>query len=557
MGATMPQPAVFLDRDNTLIANVGDLGDPAQVQVIPGAAAALRALRDAGYRIVVVTNQGGVARGRFSEADVEAVNRRTARMLEEAAGRAGLIDRFYSCPFHPQGTVEQYRAEHPWRKPAPGMLLAAASDLDLDLEKSWLIGDQPRDVAAGRAAGCRTVLISSDPQAIHSAGPTAAAATMEAAVGIVLASGPNMLLSHMAAGPAPIPRDLERLAVLCPSWVGDTVMATPVLRAARQALPKARIVAASRPGLEALLAGLPWLDAILVAETKSVRGTLRMASLIRGEAPQAVLLLPNSFRAALVALLARAPRRVGYRRPGRAVLLTHALQSPPRRPPVAAITYYATLGAFALGLDRLDLRMELALTEADRAEAQRLLEGIVRPFVLLCPGANKPAKRWPAERFAQLAEALAKRGYRAVAAGSPAEAAVVAAVASAARVPVLDLVRRGVSLGGLKGIIAESAVVVSNDTGPRHIAAALRRPLVSLFGATDPRWTTLEGATERAVLAEPFLPEDLVADDQPDRCDISRIPVADVLAAIESLLSDRASPAPRAPAAAPASTPRE
>src|SRR5262245_266762 len=91
----MPHAAIFLDRDNTLIANDGDLGDPAQVRVLPGAAQALGALRDAGYRIVVVSNQGGVARGAFSEADVDAVNQRTARLLDAEAGRAGLIDRFY------------------------------------------------------------------------------------------------------------------------------------------------------------------------------------------------------------------------------------------------------------------------------------------------------------------------------------------------------------------------------------------------------------------------------------------------------------------------------
>jgi D,D-heptose 1,7-bisphosphate phosphatase len=181
-------PAVFIDRDNTLIVNDGDLGDPGRVRLVEGAAEGLRRLRAAGFRLVVVSNQGGVARGAFTEADVESVHRRIAGLLADATGRDDLIDAFYYCPFHPQGTVEAYRREHPWRKPQPGMLLAAASALDLDLPSSWLIGDQPRDVAAGRAAGCSTVLISGDRRAIEEAGATAVVTTLAEGADVVLAA---------------------------------------------------------------------------------------------------------------------------------------------------------------------------------------------------------------------------------------------------------------------------------------------------------------------------------------------------------------------------------
>ncbi len=156
--------AVFLDRDNTLIANDGDLGDPAQVVLIDGVADGLARLHAAGWRLIVVTNQGGVARGKYSEDDVDAVHQQIAAMIADVNDGDGLIERFYYCPFHPEGTVGKYRREHPWRKPSPGMLEQAASDLDLDLSASWLIGDASRDIEAGRAAGCRTVLVSSDSQ---------------------------------------------------------------------------------------------------------------------------------------------------------------------------------------------------------------------------------------------------------------------------------------------------------------------------------------------------------------------------------------------------------
>jgi D-glycero-D-manno-heptose 1,7-bisphosphate phosphatase len=152
------QPAVFLDRDNTLIHNDGDLGDPEQVRLIQGAASAIASLRGLGFRIVVVTNQGGVARGKYGEDDVRAVHDRLAQLVRDNANGA-LIDGFYFCPYHPQGSVQAYTREHEDRKPAPGMLLRAAEDLKLDLGQSWLIGDQERDVQAGAAAGVRTILL--------------------------------------------------------------------------------------------------------------------------------------------------------------------------------------------------------------------------------------------------------------------------------------------------------------------------------------------------------------------------------------------------------------
>lgn len=152
--------AAFLDRDNTIIENDGDLGDPSKVVLIQGAASAIASLRGLGYKIVVITNQGGVARGKYGEADVEAMHRRINEILHETSNTK--IDRFYYCPYHPEGTVEKYRREHPWRKPQPGMFLQAAKDMEIDLSQSWTIGDMMRDVEAGAAAGTRTILLHPD-----------------------------------------------------------------------------------------------------------------------------------------------------------------------------------------------------------------------------------------------------------------------------------------------------------------------------------------------------------------------------------------------------------
>ncbi|MBB6430933.1 D-glycero-alpha-D-manno-heptose-1,7-bisphosphate 7-phosphatase [Algisphaera agarilytica] len=157
----MKRPAVFLDRDNTIIHNDGDLGDPEEVKLIQGVASAIASVCGLGYKVVVVTNQGGVARGKYGEEDVDAVHDRIEEVIRERANGAR-IDAFYFCPFHPQGTVARYKKEHPTRKPKPGMLLQAAEDLDLDLSQSWMVGDALRDIEAGAAAGCRTVLLQAD-----------------------------------------------------------------------------------------------------------------------------------------------------------------------------------------------------------------------------------------------------------------------------------------------------------------------------------------------------------------------------------------------------------
>lgn len=153
----MKRPAVFLDRDNTLIVSDGYLGDPAKVVLIEGAADLIAAVRGLGYAVVVVSNQSGIARGMFTEADTVAVNTRLDELLRMANHKA-IIDAHYYCPHHPQAPIGHYRKDCSCRKPKPGMLLDAARDLELDLSRSWMVGDAPRDIDAGAAAGCRTIL---------------------------------------------------------------------------------------------------------------------------------------------------------------------------------------------------------------------------------------------------------------------------------------------------------------------------------------------------------------------------------------------------------------
>jgi len=152
----MAAKAVFLDRDDTLIEDPGYLNDPAQVKLLPGVELAIRSLHQAGYKLVVVTNQSGIARGMLTEQALELIH---AEMRRQLAEKGAHLDAIYFCPFHPEGTVEPYAIESDLRKPQPGMLLKAAHELELDLSVSWMVGDGPRDIEAGQRAGCRTIRV--------------------------------------------------------------------------------------------------------------------------------------------------------------------------------------------------------------------------------------------------------------------------------------------------------------------------------------------------------------------------------------------------------------
>lgn len=148
---TPGRPAAFLDRDGVLIQDVGYPHRPDQLQMMPGAARAVRRLNAAGFVCVVVTNQSGVARGMFDLEQMQAFNDLLVQTLAENGAR---IDAVYACPFHSEGTVQTYlHPDHPDRKPNPGMILRAAVDHGLDLDRSLMIGDQPSDMEAARRAG--------------------------------------------------------------------------------------------------------------------------------------------------------------------------------------------------------------------------------------------------------------------------------------------------------------------------------------------------------------------------------------------------------------------
>ncbi|HET7095448.1 MAG TPA: HAD family hydrolase [Thermomicrobiales bacterium] len=152
----MSRPAIFLDRDGTLVEPRHYPRRAAELTLYDGIAAPLRRLREAGFALVIVTNQSGIARALFTESDLRAMH---DDLRERLAGLGVVIDAIEHCPHHPDGAIAELAIRCTCRKPMPGMLLRAAADLDLDLSRSWMVGDILDDVDAGHRAGCKSILV--------------------------------------------------------------------------------------------------------------------------------------------------------------------------------------------------------------------------------------------------------------------------------------------------------------------------------------------------------------------------------------------------------------
>lgn len=293
-----------------------------------------------------------------------------------------------------------------------------------------------------------------------------------------------------------------KVVIFCPNMIGDTVMATPAFRALRHGLPGATIVGVIKPQVAPTLDGAPWFDRWIDYDPRArdpAARTWAVAGRLRAERADLALLFPNSFRSVLLALLAGIPRRIGYDRGGRGLLLTDRLEYPRsrdgRRLPTPIVESYLAL-ARRMGCPGDSLRPELFTTVADEAAADRAWEslGLRRDEPVVClntGGAYGPAKSWPVGHFAALARRIADEAGRAVLiVCGPSERAAAQAIATAADHPrVLSLAGFDLSIGLTKACVRRSTLLVTTDSGQRHFAAAFGVPVVTLFGPTHIAWT--------------------------------------------------------------------
>lgn len=301
----------------------------------------------------------------------------------------------------------------------------------------------------------------------------------------------------------------EKILIRGPNWVGDAVLAIPAMKAVRALFPDAEITLFVRPFVAGLYAAAPFIDKVWSeAKPSSLADWIRITRDIRNRRFDMALLLPNSFESALMMLLGGVPQRVGYATEGRQWLLTNAVTAASKSS--HQMQYYLYLvkvisATWRSASPRVESpSIEIEATAQERNTARRLLarEGIPieAPFLVLSPGAAYgTAKRWHEDRFATVAETLARElGFYVAVIGSEMEQPIAARICERT-VCATAILAGKTSLETLIGVLAESSLIITNDSGPMHIAAALGVPTVAIFGSTDETVTGPYGLRTRIV----------------------------------------------------------
>ncbi|MET7947797.1 HAD-IIIA family hydrolase [Micromonospora sp. NPDC005324] len=461
--------AVLLDRDGTLIEDVPYNGDPEKVRPLPGARAALDRLRAAGLRLAVVTNQSGLARGYFSAAQMRAVHAR----VEELLGR---FDAWLVCPHDDVDGCD-------CRKPAPGLVYAAARELGTTPSRCVLVGDIGRDVAAAMAAGAAGVLVPTPvtrPEEVAAAGWVAT--DLPAAVA-------EILRRQQAVQPSTPPTGPVRTALVVRSdSAGDVLVTGPAIRAVAAGAervvllcgPRGRAAANLLPGVDEIIEHpLPWIDHTPgPVDPEAMRSLTARLGVVGAD--QAVVFTSFHQSALPLALLLRMAgidriAAISDDYPGSLLDVRH-------RVPVGVPEPERALSLAAAAGHRLPDGDEPVLRLRRDAVPPRPADLGEPGYVVLHPGSAASSRACPPEVATRIVGALTDAGHRVLVTGGPDERAVTARVASAGGT---DLGGR-TDLAGLAAIVADASAVVVGNTGPAHLAAAAGVPVVSLFAPTVP-----------------------------------------------------------------------
>jgi heptosyltransferase II len=340
---------------------------------------------------------------------------------------------------------------------------------------------------------------------------------------------------------ATIGQPARNILVRVPNWIGDAVMATPALGALRATFPEATLVVVAQAPVAELFRPHPYCDQVITFDKplqhRGISGLLRLSEELRGRGFDLAILLQNALEAAVIAWLAKIPQRAGYCTDHRGLLLTHPVPVGEDERRLHHTRYYLNMLA-SLGVRGEDTRLHLQCNAVERQRAHKLLGN--GSWIAINPGATYgSAKRWFPERFAAVADELARRCQaRLVLTGSPNEMAIGRDIEQAMQTQPLNLVGK-TTVRELMAVLSWCRLLITNDSGPMHVAAALEVPVVAIFGPTDHTTTgplTPAGRIVRhATSCAPCLKRRCPTD---HRC-MRLVTVAEVLAAAMELLEDR------------------
>ncbi len=285
-----------------------------------------------------------------------------------------------------------------------------------------------------------------------------------------------------------------KIVVRAPNWIGDAILSLPALESLRKNFPQAQIWIAAREWVKDLFTSYPFIKGVIpLSNLDSLKGVRSAAKNLKESNFDTGILLTNSFSSAFLFYLAKIPERWGYTRDGRGILLTRSVTPKGREELSHQLNYYLELIS-GLGLKAYPSEIYLPLPQEEKTSAKEMLLSLnidlKRPLVVLNPGASYgPAKRWPASRFAEVARLFQQRkNAEILIIGSSDESELAESIVSSMTKKPLSLAGK-TNLRLLAGLISHAAVFVTNDSGPMHLANALKTPVTAIFGPTDPRLT--------------------------------------------------------------------
>lgn len=309
-------------------------------------------------------------------------------------------------------------------------------------------------------------------------------------------------------------KQIERVVVRAPNWLGDAVISIAALRELRRLLPNSHITVVSKPGTADVFARIDDIDDVIVYERKGLNSVFDQVREWKRHRFDLALLFQNAFEAATIAFMARVPLRVGYATERRGFLLTHSVSIPEWKNERHEIFYYLNLVAelerrlFETATVETETpHFGISVSDDQKRDARTLLRErgveVAKSLVLLCPGSvNSRAKRWPAERYAALADRLAGEGSTVALIGAPSELDVSRQVAAFAKQTPLVLTGQ-TSVAELISIISVGDLLITNDTGPAHVGAAVGTPTLVVFGPTNPLTTKPFGPDAKIIRSPP------------------------------------------------------
>lgn len=344
---------------------------------------------------------------------------------------------------------------------------------------------------------------------------------------------------------------IHRVVVRLPNWLGDVVMAVPALRELRRVLPDAHLAVVARSGTADIFIDADFVDEVMVYDRAGLASAWNQAREWRRRKFDLAVLFQNAFEAGAMAFLSRVPARIAYATDRRGALLTHPLPSPDWKDERHESFYYLNIVAElerlfygTSSIETTEPRFDLRVSEDRKRKAfDLLLEHGARanaPLTLLCPGSiNSRAKRWPAERYAALADRLVESGTNVVLIGSPGESAVTHEICQHAQHQLVELTGK-TTVAEATALISIADVLITNDTGPAHIGAALNTPTLVVFGPTNPLTTYPLSSHAEIIRRAPDCAPCMLRDCPIDHRCMTAIAPAEVFERASALMSRRA-----------------